>query len=83
MAMFVGKPLPWIGGSQGREGEPPHKWAHISGELQTLMLIQCWLIVLELVEACKQVLRYSRRVEALKEELEGLSAEGAESDEDL
>ena len=83
MAAFVGKPPPQISGLQGCEGEPPRKQAHISRELQTPTIIQHRLIVLELVKAHKQVFQYTRQVKALKEELEGLPAEGAESDEDL
>ena len=73
---FVGKPPPWIGRSQGHEGEPPRKWARIGGDVPTPTIVQHHLIVSELVEACEQVLRYSRWVKALKEELASLPAEG-------
>ena len=81
--MFVGKPPPRIGGSQGREGEPPRKRAHVGGDVPAPTVVQRRLIISELAEAREQVVRYSRRVEALREELESLPAEGAESDEGL
>ena len=81
--MFVGKPPPRISGSQGREGEPPRKRARISGDVPTPTIVWRRLIISELVEAHEQVLRYSRRVKALKEELESLPAEGAKSNEGL
>ena len=65
------------------DGEPPRKRACVGEDLKTLTVIQCWLIVVELIEAREQVVRYNRHVEALKAELAELPAEGDEFEEDF
>jgi hypothetical protein len=66
-----------------RDGEPPRKRARVGEDLKTPSVVQRRLIAAELVEAREQVVRYNRRVEALKAELAELPAEGDEFEEDL